>query len=176
MIKAHFLLDKLEKHLVEIGLMVLIIYLAPYWSGYSEATFLIHDSLNCNIVFNEILINSGKILGKSTDSIDGFMGGVDRGVMRSKFSLLLWLQYILGGEWSYRILVVLVHLTAYFSMNIWLKRCVEYLGEDNRMIRIFISLLFGLLPFWPHAGIAIAGMPLLFYSFSSFCFKTVRKR
>ncbi len=176
MIKAHFLLDKLEKHLVEIGLMVLIIYLAPYWSGYSEATFLIHDSLNGNIVFNEILINSGKILGKSTDSIDGFMGGLDRGVMRSKFSFLLWLQYIFGGEWSYRILVVLVHLTAYFSMNIWLKRCVEYLGEDNRMIRIFISLLFGLLPFWPHAGIAIAGMPLLFYSFSSFCFKTVRKR
>jgi|GEM_PF-3248439 len=160
-----------EKALFRAGLFVLIAFLSPYWTGYSNATFLIHDSLNGNIVFNEILINSSKVLASSMEPIDGFMGGLERGVMKSKLSILLWLQYILGGEWSYRFLVVVVHIIAYLSMNMWLKKCAAFTQEDSPLLRIGVSVLFGLLPFWPHAGLAIAGMPLLFYSFSNFSFE-----
>ena len=147
-----------------LSILCKFIYLSPLIILREDSVIEIHDNLDSVISDIKVLIDSGKAFSSSATPIEAAMNGLDRGSFPPETYFLFWLFYFLGIFNGYLINLIIIHFVAFFGMYIFLNRYV-ILSQNDHWISIFVSLLFALLPFYPVFGLAIAGMPLLLYSF-----------
>ena len=97
--------------------------------------------------------------------IPNMMSGLPRSSYFGEFDILLWLYYFFEPKTAFIINEVLIHLVAFFSMYIFLKKYIVKEKHYYQNIPIFVgSLYFALLPYWSGAGLTIAIAPLVTYS------------
>jgi len=143
---------------------VLLLYLYPLFD-ISHLYVLEFDNLDSNIVWNKIIAESGKIFASNHEIIPNMMSGLPRSSYGSEFSILLWLYYLFPTPVAYAINEATIHIVAFFSALIFLKRYMILDSLQNSTIILYISsLFFALLPFWSGAGLTIAILPLVTYS------------
>jgi hypothetical protein len=146
-----------------LALLVLLVYLSPNIFFPHKARYLVHDNLDSNVVWYKNLAESGSMFASSDTIIPNSLGGMPRGVYPSELNLEHLLYMLFSPLTAYNINSVLMHLLAFFSMYILLRRYI--LGKEREAAAVMVSLLFALLPFWPSGGAAITAQPLLLYAF-----------
>lgn len=123
------------------------------------------DNLDSNVVWYKILTESGHIFSPNNTIIPNMMSGLPRSSYPGEFDILLWLYYFFEPQTAYVINEVIIHITAFFSMFLFLNRYVIVQKNEGRLISVFIgSLYFTLLPYWSGAGLSIAVVPLVTYT------------
>jgi len=154
------------KILYVISLFIILFYLSPFFL-YSEDLYIqIYDNLDSNHIWLKILAESGMIFSDSIEIIPNMMSGLPRLSYGTEYNALLWLYVLFEPFTAYSINEVILHIFAFFSMLILLKRYFIKETTLNRNLIIFTSsLLFSLVPFWPSGGLGIPSIPLVSYSF-----------
>jgi len=153
-----------ENRLVYVALAVLFLYLLPFFVLGEAAPVLLNDNLDGAMIWHKLLVESGEIFGPLDSTVPTIMNGLPRNVLGSEFNPIIWMYTFFGMFPAYVLNFCLMHLVAFASMFLLLKR--HFLpGKEHAFIVVGTALAFALLPFWPFAGLSIAGMPLLLYSY-----------
>lgn len=144
-----------------LGMVILILFFTPYIILGEDSWFNFgYDSLDSNVIWNLILVNSGKMFSGNSDIIPQAMNGLPRVSYPGEFSIELWLYIFLKPIYAYITNIILIAVFAYTGMFLMLQTVVP---KADVFILISVSLLYGFLPFWPHGGLSVAGLPLFFY-------------
>jgi len=160
--------NSMHKYLVDdrlwAGLSFLLLgwYLSPLFTGTLYVP--VYDNLDSNVVWYKILAHSGKIFAPNSSIIPDMMHGLPRFTYGSEFNLQLWLYRFFTPKTAYIVNELLIHILAFFSMFIFLKKYVVPSKELYGNVPVFVgSLYFSLLPFWSGSGASIALLPLVTY-------------
>jgi len=152
-----------RKH-IYLAILIIVLYLTPFFILGQESPILIHDNLDSNVVFFKTLAESGQIFGSIDTIIPNIMNGVNRSSFGSEFNIILWLYVLFKPFTAYVINITLMHFVAFVGMYALLKNHLLR-DEKHELIIVGVSLAFALLPFWPSGGLSIAGQPLALYAF-----------
>ncbi len=150
--------------MMALAIILIIGYSLPYLVLRENGHYLIHDNLDSVFVWYKVLIESGHIFSGNDTPIEAFMNGVPRGSFPSELNLTLWVYYLLGPLNSYIFERLLFSFVGFWGMYLLLKRHIIS-GENNALIQIGVAVTFGLLPYWPGAGLTVAGLPMVMYAF-----------
>jgi len=146
-----------------ISFIILLIYLYPL---LQPAFYVpVFDNLDSNVVWYKILAESGKIFADNNATIPNMLGGLPRSSYPGEFFIIIWLYYFFEPKTAYVINEILIHLVAFISMYIFLKKYI--IPKDNKtfIAPLFLgSLYYATIPFWSGAGLTLAILPLVTYS------------
>jgi len=156
---------KQPKIVLYLSISVLIYYLAPYFIHGQNLYISAYDNLDSTVVMNKILAQSGMIFADSNAIVPNMMGGLPRHTYGSEFSVILWLYYFFSPFTAYVINDVFMHLVAFGSMWLFLRRHVFAPVRNNILIIATGSLYFAIIPYWGGAGISVPAIPLVVYAF-----------
>lgn len=159
--------NKVVKHLKKnkllyIGFSIVFIYLLPYFLLGENSFILIHDNLDSNVTWYKILAESGKYFSSLDSTILNLIDGLPRNVLGSELFVVRLLYLVFTPFQSYVINQIIMRVIAYIGMILILDM---YLEKEKRYISYGVAVCFALLPFWPSAGLSIAGQPLLLWAF-----------
>jgi hypothetical protein len=144
------------------GLFIVLLYLLPL---FLEPLYIsIFDILDSTIPNLKILAHSGKIFADNNEIIPNMMNGLPRSTYGSEYNIMLWLYYFFDAKTAYIINQILIHLTAYFSMYIFLDKYIVKNTKNKNLIILTGSLYFALLPIFSSEGLTIPLLPLVTYS------------
>jgi hypothetical protein len=146
------------------AIIVLFLYLTPFYILGDSTPVLVHDNLDANVVWYKILADSGQFFGPMDSTLPQLMNGLPRNSLGSEYNVINWLFLLLEPYPAYIVNLTLMHLFAFIGMYLLLSRHLVP-GKDSMFIAVGVALAFALLPFWPSGGLSIAGMPLLLYAF-----------
>jgi hypothetical protein len=145
------------------SILVLGFYLSPlFHSSFYVPTF---DNLDSTVVWYKILAHSGKIFADNHAIIPNMMSGLPRASYGSEFNIQLWLYYFFTAKTAFIINEVLMHIVAFFSAFIFLKRYVVWPNRFYGDFPVYAgALYFATLPFWAGAGLSLPLLPLVTYA------------
>lgn len=146
-----------------ISISIIFIYLCPYLVLGESIPVLIHDNLDAQFIWYDVLIKSGNVFSPSSTIVENIMNGIRRGSLGSEFSILMFLFYIFKPFNVYLINAFLIHYIAFIGMYLLLKTHLIK-GSKNAIIYTGAALCFAILPFWPVGGLSIAGQPLVLFA------------
>lgn len=151
---------------------VIIIFInLPYFvlgQGFYE--IFGYDNLDSNVIWYKLLVESGKLFSDNSSIILQPISGLERLGFPSELSFGTLLYVIFNPPLAYVINIVLIQIIAFFGMQLLLK---EKYKSQNIVLIYTISLVFSQLNFWPHAGISIAGLPLIYFAYLKFSDKPI---
>lgn len=151
--------------------LVLCSYLAPLIVYGEHINILVFDNIDSNVVWLKILAESGLIFAPNDAVVPNMMSGLPRLSYGSEFNVLLWLYYLLPPIIAYTVNIILIHMTAFFSMFLLSHRyLVDQKIRYRHVIVYVISIIFAVMPFWPSGGLTIAALPLITYAFANIFF------
>ncbi len=144
-----------------VSLLVVCLYLLPFFVLWEDAPVLLNDNLDNVMLFNKVLADSGQAFAPlGTGEIPAVMGGLQRDIFGSEFNPILWMYLLLSPFAVYVVNLVIMHVVALIGMFLLLKK---YFVKDWR-IALGVATAFALLPFLPLISLTIAGTPLALYA------------
>jgi hypothetical protein len=152
-----------SRQLIFIGFVVIFIFNLPYIILWENSWFNFgYDSLDSNVVWFKLLVESGKIFSQNNTIIEPALSGLPRLAFPDEFSIELWLYYFLSPVSAYIANIILIQAFAFLGMFLLLRK----IKRNGSVYLIFtIALVYSMLPFWPHAGLSVAGLPLIYYGY-----------
>jgi len=173
--------NSLHKCLIDNRLWAVVSFglIAYYLSPLFHPVFYVpvFDNLDSTVVWYKILAHSGKIFAGNDAVIPNMMNGLPRSSYGSEFDVLLWLYYFFDAKTAFVINEVLIHVVAFFSAFVFLKKYVVKPNPYYGLMPVFLgSVYFALLPFWSGAGLTLPLLPLVTYSLLNIKNGTDRKR
>jgi hypothetical protein len=150
---------------VAISIFSMLLLLSPLLFNGGEFYVPVFDNLDSTVVWYKILAQSGMIFADNSATIPNMMSGLPRSSYFSEFDVLLWLYYFFEPKTAFVINEVTIHLVAFFSMYVFLKKYIVKKKNYYHNIPTFVgALYFSLLPYWSGAGLSIAIAPLVTYA------------
>ncbi|MFD2209264.1 DUF6044 family protein [Virgibacillus halophilus] len=147
-----------------LSLIVIALYVSPYYLLGEDAHIRVHDNMDSNIVWYELLAKSGHIFTLKDVMIPNIINGLPRSALPSAFDGMVWLYALLPPMAAYAIGQTIMRLVAFFGMKLLLEKHI--LCERNvPILTTGVSLCFAILPFWPSGMLSIAGLPLALHLF-----------
>lgn len=149
------------------SLLVIILYIAPWFIFGEDAYIRIGDNLDSNVIWHKIVIDNDLIFASSSIIINTMMNGIPRISFGNELDMVLWLNIWFGVVYAHAINQLLMRIVAYIGMYFLLKKyiIVDQASNINKIIIHGVALSFALLPFWPPAGLSVAGLPLVLLAF-----------
>lgn len=147
-----------------IACLIIVSYLLPYYILGEDTHIRVHDNLDSNIVWYNLLAESGQFFSLST--LPNVINGLPRSTLASPFDIMVWMYVLFEPMAAYTIGQTIMRFVAFFGMYILLKRKIH-----SSWITVGVALGFALLPFWPSGLLSIAGLPLALHIFLA-----IRKR
>jgi hypothetical protein len=124
-----------------------------------------YDNLDSNVIFAKLIKDNNAYFAPSSKIIEQPLSGLPRAVFDSEISVSSLLNYLLEIPQAYVVNLLLLQIIAFAGMILFLRK--RY--DDGSLLVIYgTALIFSQLNFWPHAGISLAGLPLLFYAYLMF--------
>lgn len=136
----------------QLGMMIL-------WGDHSFVA--IHDNLDLFIAHNKMMKNEGVFFGGN--SLVGMLGGIERDLLGSQFSLYNLLYYFFAPYTAYVLGYCLKIAIGFGSFLLLLKEVDKKEYENNKELAWVIAFSYGLIPVFPTYGIAFTSIPLLVY-------------
>ena len=146
-----------------LSLLTLVYYLSPLLHGHFYVPYF--DNLDSNVIWYKIIAESGKIFAENNATIPNMMNGLPRSTYPSEFNLIVWMYHFWGAKHAYILNEIMIHITAFFSMYLFLKKYIVVPDKSYGLVPVYVgSLYFALLPFWSGAGLTVAILPLVTYA------------
>ncbi|HVI21186.1 MAG TPA: DUF6044 family protein [Bacillus sp. (in: firmicutes)] len=147
-----------------IAVIILVIYVSPYFILGENAHIRVHDNLDSNLAWYKVLSDSGEIFGSLQAVIPQVMNGLTRNAFGTEFSGIVWLYALFPTMVAYGLSQVITRVFAFLGMYLLLR---DHLlkGEEWGIIRVGTALTFALTPFWPSGMLSTLGMPLALWAF-----------
>lgn len=148
----------------EAGLVAGVVFLVmfPYiWKG-QDVQVNVWDNLDSNVVWYKMLKDQDKIFAGPDVMVEGFVTETPRFSYPSGWNVELIFVYFLNVFNAYWLNKFLIILVAFFSMYSFLNIGVN--GKKGLLIGL--SLIWATLAFYPHRGISIAALPLVYVVFN----------
>jgi len=144
----------------------LAFYFSPYLIWGQDCLIRIGDNLDANIPYYKVIAHNAHSFGWNFDTVPQVMNGLPKSSFLTQWNLTYLLFFIFKPFTAYVIHLVLIGLIAFLGM-LWLLKTLLPVREGwkDNIIVYGVALCFSILPFYPSAGISIAGQPLLFVAF-----------
>jgi hypothetical protein len=156
---------KQEKAYFILALLIIAIWVAPYFILGQQAHMRIHDNLDSNIAWYKVLNDSGQIFGSVHANIPQIINGqLSRNAIYSEYYGIVELFHLFPSVIAYGLNQAISRFIAFLGMYFLLKKYVIK-GEKQGIIRIGAALTFALTPFWANGMLSILGMPLALWAF-----------
>ena len=154
-----------ECHILLIAYIILFVLWLPYPFFGQQGHWLIHDGLDSLYVWYEVIIPQYVFSGNNT-LIPQYMD-VPRSSFPTELNLSMLLAWVFTPFYGYIVERLLIPVIAFTGMYLILRKYIIPPSESrqNQLLSLCTSILFAMLPYWPYAGISIAGLPLLLYAF-----------
>lgn len=153
-----------ERWAVAAALALVAAYVAPLFLLGEDAHIRIHDNLDSNIAWYRVLVRSGTWFGPPDAVIPQVMNGLPRAALGTEFSLLVALHAALPPMTAYAVSQTIVRVLAFFGMYRLLRDFIVR-EPGNWPVRVGVSALFALTPFWPSGMLSTLGHPLALWAF-----------
>ncbi|WLR56925.1 DUF6044 family protein [Mesobacillus subterraneus] len=153
-----------ERKLIIFSLIVISLFLSPYFILGDGAHIRVHDNLDSNLAWYKVLVDSGQINGSLQSRIPQIINGLPRNALGTEYSLIVWLHVWFPTMIAYGISQAITRFFAFLGMYLVLKD--HFIKDDDlSLIRIGSALAFALTPFWPSGMLSTLGMPLALWAF-----------
>ncbi|MFD2629870.1 DUF6044 family protein [Oceanobacillus kapialis] len=159
----------INRVLLFLALIVIAAYVSPYFILGEDAHIRIHDNLDSNIVWYQLLADSGQIFTLPGATLPNVINGLPRSTLPSGLDAMVWMYVLFEPMTAYAIGQTIMRLAAFFGMYLLLKHHAIR-SERMQIVAIGAALGFALLPYWPSGMLSIAGLPLALH-----CFLMLRK-
>lgn len=157
-------LKRSEYRLIIIALLLIVIFVSPYFILGENAHLRVHDNLDSNLAWYRILAESGQMLGSVDATIPQIINGhLQRGAFGTEFSGIVWLHALFPPMIAYGLSQFITRVFAFLGMYLLLKKHF-ITNHEWAWIRIGVSLAFALTPFWPSGMLSTLGMPLALWA------------
>ena len=153
-----------ERIFIVFSLIVILLFLSPYFILGDDAHIRVHDNLDSNLAWYKVLAESGQIAGSLQSRIPQIINGLPRNALGTEYSLIVWLYVLFPTMIAYGISQAITRFIAFLGMYLVLKDHFIK-GKDQSLIRIGSALAFALTPFWPSGMLSTLGMPLALWAF-----------
>lgn len=158
-----YLQEKESKYII-LSLLVISVFVSPYFILGNDAHIRVHDNLDSNLAWYKILAESGQIAGSAETVIPQIINGLPRNALGTEFSLIVWLYVWFPTMVAYGISQAITRFFAFLGMYLLLKD--HFIADRERtLILIGTALAFSLTPFWPSGMLSTLGMPLALWAF-----------
>lgn len=152
-----------ERIFIVFSLIVISLFLSPYFILGDDAHIRVHDNLDSNLAWYKVLAESGQIAGSLQSRIPQIINGLPRNALGTEYSLIVWLYVWFPTMIAYGISQAITRFFAFLGMYLVLKDHM-ITGKDKSLIRIGTALAFALTPFWPSGMLSTLGMPLALWA------------
>jgi hypothetical protein len=154
-----------EKIYLYLGILIIVLWVAPYFILGEHAHMRIHDNLDSNIAWYKVLNDSGQLFGSVQAIIPQIINGhLSRNAFYSEYYGIIELFRIFPPVVAYGLNQAISRFFAFLGMYLLLKKYV--IKEENQgFIRIISALTFALTPYWPNGMLSTLGMPLALWAF-----------
>ncbi|MBT2685528.1 DUF6044 family protein [Bacillus sp. ISL-37] len=152
-----------ERIFIVFSLIVISLFLSPYFILGDDAHIRVHDNLDSNLAWYKVLAESGQIAGSLQSRIPQIINGLPRNALGTEYSLIVWLYVWFPTMIAYGISQAITRFFAFIGMYLVLKDHFIK-GKDKSLIRIGTALAFALTPFWPSGMLSTLGMPLALWA------------
>lgn len=157
-------LKKSEKIYIILALLIIALWVAPYFILGENAHMRITDNMDSNIAWYKVLMNSGQLFGSINANIPQIINGqLSRNAMYSEFYGIVELFRFFPSETAYGLNQTISRLIAFLGMYLLLKKYVVK-EEKQGIIRVGAALTFALTPFWANGMDSTLGMPLALWA------------
>ncbi|WP_197046592.1 DUF6044 family protein [Oceanobacillus salinisoli] len=154
-----------EPRLIIAALILITLFLSPYFILGDKAHIRVHDNLDSNLAWYTVLAKSGEITGALDANIPQIINGeLQRNAFGTEFSIIVWLYALFPTMVAYGLSQAISRFVAFLGMYLLLKK--HFIPDQNlEIIRVGVSLAFALTPFWPSGMLSTLGMPLALWVF-----------
>ncbi|MDQ0415542.1 DUF6044 family protein [Mesobacillus stamsii] len=148
-----------------ISILIIGLWVAPYFILGDQAHMRIHDNLDSNIAWYKVLNESGQLFGSVQANIPQIINGhLSRNAYYSEWYGIVELFRFFPPVIAYGLNQLISRFFAFLGMYLLLKKYVIK-QESDGFIRIVAALTFALTPFWPNGMLSTMGMPLALWAF-----------
>ncbi|MFC2949625.1 DUF6044 family protein [Virgibacillus sediminis] len=144
--------------------IILATYLLPYYILGEDTHIRVHDNMDSNIVWYQLLAEHGPIFTFEDAELPQVINGLPRSTLPSAFDAVVWLYVWFEPMTAYTISQTIMRVGAFIGMYLLLSRFV-FKQKSRQLITAGVSLCFAMLPYWPSGALSIAGLPLALYLF-----------
>ncbi len=156
--------NSLERKLFFLAIVVLFLFVSPYYILGEDAHLRVHDNLDSNIAWYKVLKESGEIFGPVDAVIPQIINGnLSRNAFGTEYSVIVWLHALFPSMLAYALSQTITRILAFIGMYLLLKKHFVQ-DEKYSWIRIGVSLAFAMTPFWPSGMLSTLGMPLALWA------------
>ncbi|MDQ0201692.1 DUF6044 family protein [Neobacillus ginsengisoli] len=162
---------KKEKTYTVLALIIIAVWVAPYFILGEQTHMRILDNLDSNVAWYKMLMDSGQLYGSIHANIPQIINGqLSRNAIYSEYYGIVQIFRFFPGEIAYGLNQTISRFAAFLGMYLLLKKYV--VKEENLgIIRVGAALTFALTPFWANGMLSTLGMPLALWAFLN-----IRKR
>jgi hypothetical protein len=156
---------KWEKTYTVLALLIIAAWVAPYFILGDQAHLRVHDNMDSNIAWYQVLNNSGQLFGSIQGDIPQIINGhLSRNALYSELYGIVQLFHFFPSVIAYGLNQAISRLIAFLGMYLLLKK---YVVKDEKagVIRVGAALSFALTPFWANGMASTLGMPLALWAF-----------
>jgi hypothetical protein len=144
---------------------VALILLVPVAFLGENAYVIIHDNLDSELVYLQMLKLSGQMFGLNPSPlVPNVMNGIERGFFHSEFSFIRVLFYIFPPFWAYTFNSLLVRAIGFWGVVV-LGRIYFMVGGGNKWGLPLVAAMFALMPIYSIHGATIMAQPFLLWAF-----------
>ncbi len=153
-----------EQRLLFIAIVLVFIFVSPYFILGEDAHIRVHDNLDSNIAWYQVLKNSGETFGAVNATIPQVINGyLSRNAFGTEYSGIVWFHLLFPPMVAYGLSQLITRLVAFIGMYLLLKK--HFIQADELVwIRVGVALTFALTPFWPSGMLSTLGMPLALWA------------
>ncbi|MFS0863619.1 DUF6044 family protein [Fredinandcohnia sp. 179-A 10B2 NHS] len=157
----------LHKHkylLIIVAILLIFLFVSPYFILGENAHIRVHDNLDSNIAWYKVLAESNQLMGPLDATIPQIINGqLQRGAFGTEFSGIVWLHTFFPTMIAYGLSQLITRLFAFLGMYLLLRK--HFLKQSEwQFLTIGVSLAFALTPFWPSGMLSTLGMPLALWA------------
>ena len=156
---------KREKIYITLALVIIALWVAPYFILGEKAHMRVLDNMDSNIAWYKVLMDSGQLFGSIDANIPQIINGhLSRNAIYSEFYGIVQLFHFFPAETAYGLNQTISRFVAFWGMYLLLKRYVIK-EEGAGIIRVGAALTFSLTPFWANGMLSTLGMPFALWAF-----------
>ncbi|MGE8206574.1 DUF6044 family protein [Heyndrickxia sp. NPDC080065] len=158
-------LQNKERLYMLIAILIILIWVAPYFILGQDAHVRVHDNLDSNLGWYKVLKESGQLFAPIDAPFQQiFNGEMTRDAFYSQFNGMIILFSLLTPMIAYGVSQLITRVLAFIGMYLLLKKYVIK-ERPLGLIQVGAALTFALTPYWPSGMLSILGMPLALWAF-----------
>lgn len=155
---------KMEKTYFVLALLIIALWVAPYFILGPQAHMRITDNLDSNVAWYKVLMDSGQLYGSIHANIPQIINGeLSRNAIYSEYYGIIQLFHFFPAAIAYGLNQTISRFLAFLGMYLLLKKYVIK-EEKQGIIRVGAALTFALTPFWANGMLSTLGMPLALWA------------